>query len=55
MIEHDAAYGGSHLAKALVLRQKGDTAGAQKEAELAKRAWKDADLELPERALLATR
>jgi len=55
MIEHDAAYGGSHLAKALVLKQKGDAPGAQKEVELAKKGWKDADPELPERALMATR
>ena len=55
MIEHDAAYGGSHLAKALVLKQKGDARGAQKEMELAKKGWKDADPELPERAVMATR
>ena len=55
MIEHDAAYGGSHLAKALVLKHNGDAAGAQKELELAKKGWKDADAELPERALLAAR
>ena len=55
MIEHDAAYGGSHLAKALVLKQKGDAPAAQRELELAKKGWKDADPELPERALLAAR
>lgn len=55
MIEHDPAYGGSHLAKALVLKQKGDAAGAQKEADLAKKAWRDADPELPELTLLASR
>jgi tetratricopeptide (TPR) repeat protein len=55
MVEHDGTYGGSHLAKALALKQKGDAPGAQRELELAKRGWKDADPDLPERALLAAR
>ncbi len=50
MIDHDAAYGGSHLAMALVLRQKGDAAGAARALETARRYWRDADPDLPELA-----
>ena len=32
MLDHDAAYGGSHLVMALVLRHKGDTAAATRES-----------------------
>lgn len=48
MLQHDAAYGGSHFALALVLQQKGDAAGAEQEFVAAKRAWRDADPDLAE-------
>jgi tetratricopeptide (TPR) repeat protein len=48
MLDHDAAYGGSHLAMALVARQKGDGATAQLEIEAARKYWKDADRDLKE-------
>jgi tetratricopeptide (TPR) repeat protein len=48
MLEHDAAYGGSHLTRALVLRRKGEAAGAATELEAARRYWRDADPDLPE-------
>ena len=40
MLDHDAAYGGSHLALALVLRHQGDDAGAAREIEAARRYWR---------------
>jgi tetratricopeptide (TPR) repeat protein len=43
MLDHDSAYGGSHLAIALVLENKGDKAGATREFEAAKRYWQQAD------------
>ena len=48
MLDHDTAYGGSHSTLALVLRQKGDDAGAAREVEAARRYWRDADPDLPE-------
>ena len=48
MLEHDAAYGGSHLAMALVLQKKGDDAGAAREFQAAMRGWQDADPDLAE-------
>jgi tetratricopeptide (TPR) repeat protein len=48
MLDHDSAYAGSHLALALVLRHKGDEAGATREIDAAKRYWRDADPDLPE-------
>jgi len=54
MLDHDAAYGGSHLALALVLRHRGDDAGAAREAETAKRLWSDADPDMPELTSLPT-
>jgi tetratricopeptide (TPR) repeat protein len=48
MIEHDAAYGGSHLSLALVLRHKGDEPGTAREIEAVRRYWRDADADLPE-------
>ena len=48
MLEHDEAYGGSHFSMALVLKQKGDSAGALRELQAAKRYWKDADPDLSE-------
>ena len=53
MLDHDPAYAGSHLALALVLRQKGDPAGAARELEAARRFWRDADTGLPELVLIA--
>ena len=48
MIDHDAAYGGSHHALGLVLRNKGDVPGASAAFETARRLWADADENLPE-------
>jgi tetratricopeptide (TPR) repeat protein len=48
MMDHDAAYGGSHYATALVLQHKGDLAAARREIQEARRYWKDADSDLPE-------
>jgi tetratricopeptide (TPR) repeat protein len=48
MIDHDAAYGGSHYATARVLEHKGDPAGALREINAAKRYWKNADSDFPE-------
>lgn len=54
MLEHDAAYGGSHLAMALVLEHKGDVAGAKKEMTEARKYWGDADKDLAELKQIAT-
>jgi tetratricopeptide (TPR) repeat protein len=43
MIEHDGAYGGSHLALALAARQRGDIDLARTEAAAARKYWSDAD------------
>jgi tetratricopeptide (TPR) repeat protein len=48
MLDHDAAYGGSHLAMALVLQHQGNTAGAAREFEAARKGWRDADPDLAE-------
>jgi tetratricopeptide (TPR) repeat protein len=48
MVEHDAAYGGSHFTLARVLQKLGDAAGAAREMEAARRYWRDADRDLPE-------
>jgi tetratricopeptide (TPR) repeat protein len=48
MVEHDPQYGGSRLALALVLRRKGDAAGAVREMESARRLWAGADPDLAE-------
>ena len=48
MLDHDAAYGGSHFTLALVLRHKGDAAGVAREIEAARGYWRDADPDLPE-------
>ena len=52
MMDHDAAYAGSHLARALVLQQRGDQAGAAREFAAARLAWRDADPDLSELKLL---
>lgn len=48
MLDHDAAYGGSHYARALVLQHQGNDAGAAKEFAAAKRCWRNADPDLAE-------
>jgi tetratricopeptide (TPR) repeat protein len=48
MMEHDAAYGGSHATLALVLRHKGDAPGAARELEIARGYWREADSDLAE-------
>jgi tetratricopeptide (TPR) repeat protein len=53
MLDHDAAYGGSHLAMALVLRHAGDAAGAARHLDAARGFWRDADPDLPEVGLIA--
>lgn len=56
MIEHDAAYGGSHLGLALVAEHKGDRMTAANARAEAARYWRDADPDLPElAAALASR
>jgi hypothetical protein len=50
MLEHDTAYGGSHLALALVLEHKGDVGGAARARNEVRRYWSDADPDLPELA-----
>ena len=58
MLEHDSAYGGSHLAMALVARERGDVEAARREAAAARKYWQDADRDLKElgelRGLLAS-
>jgi tetratricopeptide (TPR) repeat protein len=54
LIEHDPAYGGSHLAQALVAEHRGDRAAAQRARSEAARYWRDADRDLPELALART-
>ena len=53
MLEHDAAYGGSHLAMALVLDHKGDATGATQARATAKQFWSRADRDLGELKQLA--
>ncbi len=55
MIEHDGAYGGSHLALALVARERGQLDLAQHEAAVARKYWKDADPDMKELAELRDR
>ena len=52
MLEHDPAYAGSHLALALVARQRGDLALEEQEAAAARKYWRDADRDLKELAEL---
>jgi tetratricopeptide (TPR) repeat protein len=53
MLDHDRAYGGSHFAMALVLRNENDTANAVRHFEEAKRYWRDADPDLTEMGSIA--
>jgi tetratricopeptide (TPR) repeat protein len=53
MVEHDAAYAGSHLALALVAERTGDRAAAARARAEAARFWRDADRDLPELAIVA--
>jgi tetratricopeptide (TPR) repeat protein len=55
MVEHDAAYAGSHLALGLVAEHKGDSAAAAAAFAAARSHWSDADPDLPEMALVTTR
>jgi hypothetical protein len=48
MLDHDASYGGSHLALAIALDHQGDRAGATRELKLARSYWRDADDDLAE-------
>lgn len=52
MLEHDAAYGGSHLALALVADHREDALSAAREFATAESYWKDADSDLPELKLV---
>ena len=52
MLEHDGAYGGGHLALALVARERGETELAQREAAAARKYWQDADRDMKELAQL---
>ena len=48
MLEHDANYAGTHYALALVAQHDGNKDAARREAELALKAWANADKDLPE-------
>ena len=48
MLDHDAAYGGSHYTRARVLQHNGDEPAAAKEVATARRYWRDADKDLAE-------
>ena len=52
MIDHDTAYGGSHLALALVARKRGELELARQEAASARKYWQDADRDMKELAQL---
>lgn len=47
MLAHDASYGGTHLALALVAQHNGDRQTARREAQEAKTLWSDADPDFP--------
>ena len=55
MIEHDAAYAGSHYALALAAEQKKDSALALQEFAEAEKLWRNADPDLPELQQTRTR
>jgi tetratricopeptide (TPR) repeat protein len=52
MLDHDAAYAGSHLAAALMAEHKGDSTAAARSLAAAERYWAQADADLPELALV---
>ena len=52
MIDHDAAYAGSHFALAMVARQRGDTELVRTEIAAARKYWRDADSDMKELAEL---
>jgi tetratricopeptide (TPR) repeat protein len=54
MLDHDSAYGGSHLAMGLVLRERGDVSSAERELKDARKAWHQADPGLPELKQIAS-
>jgi hypothetical protein len=54
MLDHDPAYGGSHLALALVAEHRGDRGAASASRAEAERYWRDADPDLPELGLVRT-
>jgi tetratricopeptide (TPR) repeat protein len=51
MLEHDAAYAGTHYALALIAEHDGNTATAKREFALAVKAWAVSDKDLPELAI----
>jgi tetratricopeptide (TPR) repeat protein len=55
MLEHDASYGGSHLALALVAEHRGDEALAVRAFSAAASRWSEADDDLPELKLARAR
>lgn len=55
LIDHDAAYGGSHLALALVALERGDRATTERELDAAAFHWRDADPDLPELQAIRSR
>ena len=55
MLEHDANYAGTHFALALVAQHDGNTAMAEREFNLAVKAWANADKDLPELAIATKR
>ena len=50
MLEHDAAYAGSHYAMALVAEKNGERSAAEKAFARAQELWGNADADLPELA-----
>jgi tetratricopeptide (TPR) repeat protein len=48
MLDHDAAYAGTHVALALVARHRGDADEARRRSEVARSFWRDADAGLAE-------
>jgi Tfp pilus assembly protein PilF len=54
MLAHDPAYGGTHLALALVAQNAGDRATAMREGAEARRLWGDADADFPPLQAIAT-
>jgi tetratricopeptide (TPR) repeat protein len=55
MLDHDAAYAGTHYALGLVSEHKGDLSTAQKEFAMAEKYWHEADANLPELAEIKAR